>query len=71
MFNQEIKENSKIKKSKELDEIQALRTLGIIWICLGASNPIFFILGLVFIVSSIVKDKRRKTEEVLIDGGLA
>ncbi len=71
MFNQEIKENSQIKKSKELDEIQTLRTLGIIWICLGASNPIFFILGLVFIFSSMVKDKRRKAEEVLIDGGLA
>lgn len=67
MFNQEIKEQSQIKQSKELEEIQTLRTLGIIWICLGGTNPLFFILGLVFLLSSMVKAKRRE----VIEGGHA
>ncbi len=67
MFNQEIKEQSQIKKSKELEEVQTLRTLGIVWICLGGANPLFFILGLVFLLSSMVKAKRREA----IEGGHA
>ena len=67
MFNQKIKEKKQIKKSKEHEEIQTLRTLGIVWICLGGTNPLFFILGLVFIISSMVKDKQRE----VIDGGQA
>ncbi len=67
MLSQETKEQTQIKKSKELEEIQTLRTLGIIWICLGGANPVFFILGLVFLFSSMVKDKRREA----IEGGHA
>ena len=69
MFNQKIKEKSKIKKSKEPEQIQTLRNLGIIWTCLGAANPMYFILGLVFLVSSAVKSKRIKTDESISHGG--
>jgi hypothetical protein len=66
LLNQEIKENNQIKKEENLNQIQTLRTLGIIWICLGASNPVFFILGLVFLATSVAKSKKISTR-----GGLA
>lgn len=58
MLNQEIKEKNQIKIDKELDQIQAFRILGIVWLCLGATNLLFFILGLVFIITSIAQSKR-------------
>lgn len=60
-----------MKIDKEFEQIQALRGLGIVWVSLGAINPMFFILGLVFIFSSMVKAKRKEAEEVIVDGGYA
>ena len=71
MLNQETKEKNQMKMDKELEQIQALRNLGIIWVPLGAINPMFFILGFVFIISSMVKSKRKKADEFIIDGGHA
>ncbi|MFX1286477.1 MAG: hypothetical protein ACFFB5_22770 [Promethearchaeota archaeon] len=68
MLNQEIKEKTHIKMDKEFEQLQALQTLGIVWLCLGATNPLFFILGLVFIISSVAKSKRIKN--ISIDGGI-
>ena len=69
MFNHKIKENEFVKKTKELEKVQALRNLGIIWICLGAANPVYFILGFVFLLTSVVKSKRISVEEVSRNGG--
>lgn len=63
LLNQETKENYQMKMDKELEQIQAMRSLGIVWISLGVINPMFFILGLVFIISSMVKSKRREADE--------
>ncbi|UCE12581.1 MAG: hypothetical protein JSV04_10340 [Candidatus Heimdallarchaeota archaeon] len=69
MFTQKIKEIESNKTEKQRDEIQALRTLGIVWFCLGATNSMFFILGLVFLITSIVK--QREFKEGVRTGGLA
>ena len=69
MFNQKLKEKKSNKTEKLLDEIQALRTLGIVWFCLGATNSVFFILGLMFLIVSVVK--QREANEVVKTGGLA
>jgi len=71
LFNQEIKENLQIKKSIELEEIQTLRTLSIVWLCLGGASPLFFIIGLVFLLSSMVKAEPREAEKAIADGGQA
>ena len=69
LLNQEIKERNRIKKEGNLEQIQALRTLGIVWLCLGTSSPVFFILGLVFLATSVVQSKR--IEKISTQGGLA
>ena len=69
MFNHEIKEKQHAKKTKELEKVQTLRNLGIICICLGAANPVYFILGLVFLLTSVVKSKRIYFTEVSNYGG--
>ncbi|MFX1507919.1 MAG: hypothetical protein ACFFDC_17670 [Promethearchaeota archaeon] len=66
MLNQEINEKNQMKKEENIDQIQALRTLGIIWLCLGATNPVFFILGLVFLATSVVQSNKISNQ-----GGLA
>ena len=57
-----------MKKDEELEQIQVFRTLGIIWICLGAANPLFFLLGLVLLITFEVKSKR--IENISSEGGL-
>ena len=67
MLNQETKEKNRIKIDKELDQIQAFHILGIVWLCLGATHLLFFILGLVFIITSVAQFER--TKQISNQGG--
>lgn len=68
MFHQKLKAKKSNNTKKQCEKIQSLRTLGIVWFCLGATNSMFFILGLVFLITSIVK--QREIKEFVRTGGL-
>ncbi len=58
MSNQRIKVRDNTKYKQKRKQIQNMRILGIIGICLGGINSLFFIVGLVLIFSSILLNKQ-------------
>ncbi|MFX0151436.1 MAG: hypothetical protein ACFFAJ_11690 [Candidatus Hodarchaeota archaeon] len=45
-------------------EAHSLSVLGIFWICLGIVNPIFFIVGIIFLSKSASMRKRLEREKI-------
>jgi hypothetical protein len=58
----------KLKREGREKEAHSFRVLGIVWICLGILNPIFFILGIIFLSKSANMFKELEQEKTDING---
>ena len=58
----------KLKREGREKEVHSLRALGIVWICLGIFNPIFFIIGIIFLSKSANMHKELEKEKTDING---
>jgi hypothetical protein len=58
----------KLKREGREKEVHSLRAIGIVWICLGILNPIFFILGIIFLSKSANMYKELEKEKTDING---